>query len=397
MVENQAVRRAGAGVVRTAFIDEGLRAHMNKVYALMSIAMIITGMVAYVVGSDLSRAMSGQSTLIMPVELLQLMFASAFRWVIIFAPLAVVFLFSATIGRMSWSTAQVVFWVFAGLMGLSLSTIFAVYTGISIAQTFFVTAIAFASLSMWGYTTKKDISGWGKLPVHGCHRCGRGVDPEPVHRIVGASFCGDRDRPAGLRRADRLRHTADQEQLPADGWLGQHRVASEVRDHGCLGSVHQFHQHVRVASPTAWTARIVHAPVPCSGKRVRHGFETQRPGSKVPGLFLLPIFNRSRNGNFRGHDSELRMEPRLWPDWRQAIQSGHAAASEMLPTRAAITWPNVRESVALCALCSAGGVFRSMTTNGRTMTPAQFEIQNARVFGSECGLLSVRRRARPIT
>ena len=163
MVENQAVRRAGAGVVRTAFIDEGLRAHMNKVYALMSIAMIITGMVAYVVGSDLSRAMSGQSTLIMPVELLQLMFASAFRWVIIFAPLAVVFLFSATIGRMSWSTAQVVFWVFAGLMGLSLSTIFAVYTGISIAQTFFVTAIAFASLSMWGYTTKKDISGWGSF------------------------------------------------------------------------------------------------------------------------------------------------------------------------------------------------------------------------------------------
>ncbi|MCY3873488.1 MAG: Bax inhibitor-1/YccA family protein [Rhodobacteraceae bacterium] len=163
MAENQAFRRVGAGVVRTAVIDEGLRAHMNKVYALMSIAMIITGMVAYVVGSDLGRAMSGQPTLIVPPELLQLMFGSAFRWVIIFAPLGVVFLFSATIARMSWSTAQTVFWVFAGLMGLSLSTIFAIYTGISIAQTFFVTAIAFASLSLWGYTTKKDISGWGSF------------------------------------------------------------------------------------------------------------------------------------------------------------------------------------------------------------------------------------------
>ncbi len=163
MVENQAVRRAGAGVVRTAFIDEGLRAHMNKVYALMSIAMIITGMVSYVVGNDLSRALSGQSTLIMPVALLEFMFFSAFMWVVVFSPFAVVFLLSARIGRMSWSTAQTVFWVFAGLVGLSLSTIFVVYTAVSIAQTFFVTAIAFASLSLWGYTTKKDISGWGSF------------------------------------------------------------------------------------------------------------------------------------------------------------------------------------------------------------------------------------------
>ncbi len=166
MAEYQTVRRAGAGV-RTAAVDEGLRAYMNRVYALMSMAMIITGVVAYVVGTDLDRAMSGYPTLVIPVDLLNLMFASAFRWVIMLSPLAVVFLFSATIHKMSLSRAQTVFWVFAGLMGLSLSSIFAVYTGISIAQTFFITAIAFAGLSIWGYTTKRDLSGWGSFLVMG--------------------------------------------------------------------------------------------------------------------------------------------------------------------------------------------------------------------------------------
>ena len=166
MAENQTIRRLGAGV-RTAAIDEGLRAYMNRVYALMSIAMIVTGMVAYVVGSDLKSAVSGQPTLILSPEILQFMFASGFRWVIMLSPLAVVFLFSATINRMAQSTAQMVFWLFAGLVGLSLSTIFAVYTGMSIAQTFFVTAIAFAGLSLWGYTTKRDISGWGSFLIMG--------------------------------------------------------------------------------------------------------------------------------------------------------------------------------------------------------------------------------------
>ena len=84
-----------------------------------------------------------------------------------FAPLAVVFAFGAGINRMSENTARLVFYAFAGLMGLSISWIFAVFTSMSIATTFFVTAIAFAGLSLWGYTTKKDISGWGSFLIMG--------------------------------------------------------------------------------------------------------------------------------------------------------------------------------------------------------------------------------------
>jgi uncharacterized protein len=166
MAEFETVRRAGAGV-RTAQIDEGLRAHMNKVYGLMAVAMVITGLVAYIVGTDFARAVAGEPTAIIPAGMLQAMFSSPLKWVIMFAPLAVVFAFGAGLNRMSEATAQGVFWLFAGLMGLSISWIFAVFTGMSIAQVFFVTAIAFAGLSLWGYTTKKDISGWGSFLIMG--------------------------------------------------------------------------------------------------------------------------------------------------------------------------------------------------------------------------------------
>lgn len=166
MADYGTIRRAGAGTA-TAAIDEGLRAHMNKVYGLMAVGMIITGIVAYVVGTDFARAVAGEPTLIVPVGLLQAMFTSPLKWVVMFAPLAVVFGFSAGLNRMSEGVAQGVFWLFAALMGLSISWIFSVFTGISIAQVFFVTAIAFAGLSLWGYTTKKDISGWGAFLIMG--------------------------------------------------------------------------------------------------------------------------------------------------------------------------------------------------------------------------------------
>lgn len=142
--------RASAGY---AAIDEGLRAHMNKVYGLMSVAMVLTGLVAWAVGTN--------------EQLLMAIFGTPLKWVVMFAPLAVVFAFGAMIHRMSAATAQLVFYGFAALMGLSISYIFAVYTGVSIAQTFFVTAIAFASLSLYGYTTKKDLSGMGTFLMMG--------------------------------------------------------------------------------------------------------------------------------------------------------------------------------------------------------------------------------------
>jgi FtsH-binding integral membrane protein len=154
-------------ITRTAEIDVGLRAYMNKVYALMAFAMIITGLVAYVVGMDFKAMVNGQPTTLVPESMLASMFSSPLVYVIMFAPLGVVFGLGAMINRISASTAQMVFWGFAALIGLSLSSIFAIYTGFSIARTFFVTAIAFGGLSLYGYTTKKDISGWGAFLVMG--------------------------------------------------------------------------------------------------------------------------------------------------------------------------------------------------------------------------------------
>lgn len=166
MAEFETVQRTGAGV-RVSDIDVGLRAHMNRVYGLMSVAMIITGLVAWVFGMDLGRAFAGEPTLIVPVGLLETIFNSGLRYVVMFAPLAIVFGLGAMINKMSQATAQLVFWVFAGLMGLSLSSIFVIYTGMSIAQVFLITSIAFAGLSMYGYTTKKDLSGMGTFLIMG--------------------------------------------------------------------------------------------------------------------------------------------------------------------------------------------------------------------------------------
>ncbi len=153
MAEFETIRRAGAAGARTVEIDQGLRAHMNAVYGLMSIAMLITGGVAFIVGNN--------------EPMLVAIFGTPLKWAVMFAPLIVVFAFGAMINRMSAAVAQMVFWGFAALMGLSISFIFAVYTGVSIAQTFLVTAIAFAGLSLWGYTTKKDLSGWGTFLIMG--------------------------------------------------------------------------------------------------------------------------------------------------------------------------------------------------------------------------------------
>ena len=152
---------------RGAEIDAGLQAYMSKVYALMAGAMIITGLVAYVVGMDFKAAVAGEPTTLVPVALLDAMYNTGLRYVIMFAPLAFVFGLAAMVNRMSASTAQLVFWIFAAVMGLSIAWIFVVFTGVSIAKTFFITAIAFGGLSLWGYTTKKDLSGMGTFLMMG--------------------------------------------------------------------------------------------------------------------------------------------------------------------------------------------------------------------------------------
>ena len=163
--------RTTAGV-RAAEIDAGLRAHMNKVYGTMSVGMLITFAAAWAISglavtSDPAAAVGqiGEGKYL--TQLGYALYASPLKWVVMFAPLAFVFGFGAAINRMSAATAQTVFYVFAAVMGISISSIFLVFTGYSIAQIFLITAIAFAGLSLWGYTTKKDISGWGSFLIMG--------------------------------------------------------------------------------------------------------------------------------------------------------------------------------------------------------------------------------------
>ena len=158
MADYQTMRRPMTGA-RTAEIDAGLRAHMNKVYGLMSVAMLLTGGVAWAVGSSPALLSIFRDPVTMSPNIL--------GWIVMFAPLVMVFAFAGMINRMSAATANLVFYAFAAVMGLSISWIFAVFTGISIAQTFFVTAIAFSGLSLYGYTTKKDLSGWGTFLMMG--------------------------------------------------------------------------------------------------------------------------------------------------------------------------------------------------------------------------------------
>lgn len=143
----------------SAQIDAGLRDHMNKVYGLMSVGMLLTFAVAWAVGTspDLLGLFRNPDT----------MQPNILGWIIMFAPLAMVFALSFGLNRMSASAAQTFFYAFSAVMGLSMSWIFVAFTGFSIAQVFLVTAIAFAGLSLWGYTTKKDISGWGAFLIMG--------------------------------------------------------------------------------------------------------------------------------------------------------------------------------------------------------------------------------------
>ena len=171
MAEYQTVRTAAG--VRTAEIDAGLRAHMNKVYGTMSIGMLITALAAWAISAlAVTTDPSATGIAIREGEYLTglgaAIYTSPLRWVIMFAPLAFIFFgWGALLSRASAATVQLGFFAFSALMGLSMSSIFLVFTPYSIVQTFLVTAIAFAGLSLWGYTTKRDISGWGSFLIMG--------------------------------------------------------------------------------------------------------------------------------------------------------------------------------------------------------------------------------------
>lgn len=173
MAEFDTIRATSAAGTRAVQIDEGLRAHMNKVYGTMSVGTFITFLAAWAIaGLAVTSDPAGASVAIRDGQYLtglgEAIYMSPLKWVIMFAPLAFIFFgLGAAANRLSAAGLQLTFYAFALLMGLSLSSIFLVYTGMSIVQVFLVTSIAFAGLSLWGYTTKKDISGWGSFLIMG--------------------------------------------------------------------------------------------------------------------------------------------------------------------------------------------------------------------------------------
>lgn len=160
--------RLGAGVARSGAgaIDQGLRAYMIGVYNYMTLGLGVTGLVAY--GAYKGAVVESASGHIIGLTGFgQAIFTSPLRWLVIFAPLALVFAISAGRNAMSVSMARTVFLAFAALLGLSLSTIFVVYTQVSIGRVFFVTAAAFGGLSLYGYTTSRSLSAMGSFMAMG--------------------------------------------------------------------------------------------------------------------------------------------------------------------------------------------------------------------------------------
>ncbi|TIS82054.1 MAG: Bax inhibitor-1/YccA family protein, partial [Mesorhizobium sp.] len=133
--------------------DEGLRRHMLRVYNYMGLGLVVTGLVALVVAST--------PALYVPI------FSTPLKWVVMLAPLAFVMFFSFKMQTMSAASAQAMFWAFCAVMGLSLASVFLVFTGTSIARTFFIAATMFGATSLYGYTTKRDLTQFSSFLIMG--------------------------------------------------------------------------------------------------------------------------------------------------------------------------------------------------------------------------------------
>src|SRR3712207_1968359 len=136
-----------------ALFDEGLRQHMLRVYNIMGLGLVVTGLVAFFVAST--------PALYVPI------FQTPLKWVVMLAPLAFVFFLSFRMQTVSAAKAQMLFWAFCAVMGLSLASVFLVFTGASIARTFFITATMFGATSLYGYTTKRDLSKFSSFLIMG--------------------------------------------------------------------------------------------------------------------------------------------------------------------------------------------------------------------------------------
>ena len=155
--------RSGTGIARSD-VDQGLRAYMIGVYNYMTLGLGVTGLVAYAAFA-LGTVQMGDGRLGL-TEFGHAIYVSPLRWIIVLSPLAIVFFISARINSMSVASARIAF-AFAALIGLSISALLVVYTGASIGRAFFATAAAFASLSLYGYTTRRNLSAMGSFMIMG--------------------------------------------------------------------------------------------------------------------------------------------------------------------------------------------------------------------------------------
>src|SRR5689334_20013608 len=155
----------------TAAVDEGLRAYMLRIYNYMVLGLAITGFAAlgiYMLSVTNDPALAvGKVRNIMLTNVGYALFVSPLKWAVILAPLALVFFLSFRIQSMRPTTAQITFWIYAGLVGISLGSIFLIYTHTSIVRVFFITAASFGALSLWGYTTQRDLTGMGSFLLMG--------------------------------------------------------------------------------------------------------------------------------------------------------------------------------------------------------------------------------------
>lgn len=151
---------------REIAIDQGLRAHMIRVYNYMAGGVALTGAIAWIT-FQFSVVTNEAGAIVSLTPLGQTLFQGPMLWVLILAPLGLVFFLSFRINRLEASTARALFFLYAGLLGVSLATIFMVYTHGSIARVFFISAAAFGALSLWGYTTQRDLTGMGSFLIMG--------------------------------------------------------------------------------------------------------------------------------------------------------------------------------------------------------------------------------------
>ena len=186
------------GAADAATIDVGLRAYMLRVYNYMLMGLGLTGLAALFTlytpaFANLFFTFTARGYTMAPLG-----------WVVLLAPLGLVFFLSFRIQTMSFAAAQATFWVYAALMGIGLTPVMYLYTGASVAQVFFVTSATFGAMSLYGYTTKRDLSGLRLVPVHGPDRHHHRLARQHVHAIEHDAVGDLGDRRADLHRADRL-------------------------------------------------------------------------------------------------------------------------------------------------------------------------------------------------